>query len=116
MSKLSEKIKLIQNKIINVSADEIEQGYTIPIKKMDGGTYLYWSEICMDKSGALYKASNTEKMLLALALSIVDDEGKLEYQADDYKELNKLPSSLLTRLVNEVVNINFLDGQQPKKS
>lgn len=115
MGKLANKIKSITQKSMVVNADEIEPGYTIKLNQMSGGAYLYWSEMCLEQKGALYRASNTEKLILAVALSIVDDEGKPEYAPDDYKALNNLPVSLLTRLIAAVLELNDLAGESAKK-
>ena len=101
---------------VPVAADEIEPGYTLYMRGLKGGELCFWREKTMDAGGSMFKASNTEKLLLGIALSLVDKDGVRIMTPDEYDTLNDLPLQVIDRLVQEFFKLNNLGLSEAGKS
>ena len=101
---------------VPISADEIEQGYVLYLRPMKGGELCYWREKTIDSSGSMFNASVTEKLMLGIALCLVDKDGEKIMIPDEYQTLNDVPLPVLDRLIQTFLKINNLGTSDSTKS
>ena len=109
MNTLKSKLSaMTQVQPVPVSADEIEPGYTLFLRPLKGGELCFWREKTLDKAGSMYDSSNTEKLMLGIALSLVDQKGERLMTPEEYGTLNDLPLMVLDRLIQTFFKLNNL--------
>ena len=101
---------------VPISADEIEQGYTLYLRPMKGGELCYWREKTIDSSGSMFNASVTEKLMLGIALSLTDKDGEKIMIPDEYQTLNDVPLPVLDRLIQTFLKLNNLGTSDGKST
>ena len=117
MNSLQTKLNgMLKPQPVPVSADEIEQGYVLYLRPMKGGELCYWREKTIDSSGSMFNASVTEKLMLGIALCLVDKDGEKIMIPDEYQTLNDVPLPVLDRLIQTFLKINNLGTSDSTKS
>ena len=117
MNTLQSKLNsMTQFQPVPISADEIEQGYTLYLRPMKGGELCYWREKTIDSSGSMFNASVTEKLMLGIALCLVDKDGEKIMIPDEYQTLNDVPLPVLDRLIQTFLKLNNLGTSDGKST
>ena len=117
MNTLQSKLNsMTQFQPVPISADEIEQGYTLYLRPMKGGELCYWREKTIDSSGSMFNASVTEKLMLGIALSLTDKDGEKIMIPDEYQTLNDVPLPVLDRLIQTFLKLNNLGTSDGKST
>ncbi len=112
MNIIKEKLKKLPKlNPIPVDASELEQGYTVYLKPMNGGELSYWRERTIDPSGDLYNSSTTEKLLLGITICLVDKDGDSLLDIKEFQTLAEVPLQLLDRLIQAFFKLNNLSSE-----